>query len=164
MSKFHIIKDTREKEGHGWWFEEDQYCSGTTKAKVDIGDYTIEDMEHILCIERKESVSELAGNCSEKRFWTEMDRMATFPHRFLILEFSWLDIERYPDGVIFSKDPIKDNKIRSKIRIKGNYIMSLLSTLRIDKGVHVIAAGDSERAQRMAFRIMRSVWDYHNGK
>ena len=93
-----------------------------------------------------------------------MDRMALFPHKFLILEFSWLDIERYPDGVIFSKDPIKDKKIRSKIRIKGNYIMSLLSTLRIDKGVHVIAAGDSERAQRMAFRIMRSVWDYYNDK
>ena len=42
--------------------------------------------------------------------------------------------------------------------------MSLLSTLRIDKGVHVIATGDSERAQRMAFRIMRSVWDYYNDK
>ena len=169
MSRFHIIKDTREKEGHGWWFEEDQYCSGTTKAKVHIGDYTIEDMEHLLCIERKESVSELAGNCSEKRFWTQMDRMATFPHKFLILEFSWLDIERYPDGVIFSHDEeldedglTKDDRIRSKIRIKGKYMMSLLSTMMVDKKIHVIAAGDSERAQRMAFRIMRSVWDYYN--
>jgi len=42
MSRFHIIKDTREKDGHGWWFEENQYCSGTTKTKVNIGDYTIE--------------------------------------------------------------------------------------------------------------------------
>ena len=155
MSRFHIIKDTREKDGHGWWFEENQYCSGTTKTKVNIGDYTIEDMEHLLCIERKESVSELAGNCSEKRFWTEMDRMALFPHKFLILEFSWLDIERYPDGVIFSKDSIKDKKIRSKIRIKGKYIMYLLSTLRIDKGVQVIAAEDSDRAKRMRVRRMR---------
>lgn len=164
MNRFHIIKDTREKDGHGWWFEEDQYCSGTTKAKVNIGDYTIEDMEHLICIERKESITELAGNCSERRFWAEMDKMATFKHKFLILEFNWLDIERYPDNVKFSNDPVKDKQVRSKIRIKGNYIMSVLSTLMVDKGVCVIAAGDSERAQRMAFRIMRSVWDYYHDK
>ena len=98
MTRFHVIKDTREKDGHGWWYDENAYCSGTTKAKVDIGDYAIEGMEHLLCIERKESVSELAGNCSEKRFFKELERMGTFPHSFLILEFSWADIERYPEG------------------------------------------------------------------
>jgi hypothetical protein len=47
-NKFHIIKDTREKKGHGWWYDENAYCSGTTVAKVDIGDYAIEGMEHVL--------------------------------------------------------------------------------------------------------------------
>ena len=42
--------------------------------------------------------------------------------------------------------------------------MGLLSTMMVDKGITVIAAGDSERAQRMVFRIMRSVWDYYNDK
>ena len=86
-NKFHIIKDTREKKGHGWWYDENAYCSGTTVAKVDIGDYAIEGMEHVLCIERKESVSEFAGNCSEKRFHAELKKMATFPFAFLIFEF-----------------------------------------------------------------------------
>ena len=97
-NRFHIIKVTREKKGHGWWYDENAYCSGTSVAKVEIGDYTIEGMEHLLCIERKESVSEFAGNCSEKRFFTELKRMGTFPHAFLIFEFSWADIERYPAG------------------------------------------------------------------
>ena len=68
MTRFTVIRDTREKEGHGWWFDENAYCIGTEKTKLDIGDYSIKDKEHILCIERKESVSELAGNCGEKRF------------------------------------------------------------------------------------------------
>jgi ERCC4-type nuclease len=83
-NRFHIIKDTREKKGHGWWYDENAYCSGTTVAKVDIGDYTIEGMEHLLCIERKESVSEFAGNCSEKRFFTELKRMGTFSHMLFL--------------------------------------------------------------------------------
>ena len=78
MSRFKIIKDTREKKGHGWWFEEDAYCIGTEVSKVDVGDYAIEGMEHLLCIERKESVSEFAGNCGEKRFHRELEKMATF--------------------------------------------------------------------------------------
>ena len=54
MTRFTVIRDTREKEGHGWWFDENAYCIGTEKTKLDIGDYSIKDKEHILCIERKE--------------------------------------------------------------------------------------------------------------
>lgn len=155
MSRFHIIKDTREKEGHGWWFDENAYCSGTTKAKVDIGDYTIEGMEHLLCIERKESVSEFAGNCGEKRFHKELERMSSFPHPFLILEFNWRDIERYPEGssVPRSKWP--------SIRIKGKYMMRVISTARLEHGVHVIACGDAKRAEETAFYIMRKVYEQY---
>ena len=78
-NRFQIIKDTREKKGHGWWYDENAYCSGTTVSKVDIGDYAIEGMEHLLCIERKESVAEFAGNCSEKRFHAELKKMSSFP-------------------------------------------------------------------------------------
>ena len=60
MDRFTVIRDTREKKDHGWWFEEDAYCAGTEVVKVNIGDYTIKDKENLLCIERKESVAELA--------------------------------------------------------------------------------------------------------
>ena len=52
MSRFTVIRDTREKDGHGWWFDEDAYCAGTETSKVDIGEYTIKDKELLLCIER----------------------------------------------------------------------------------------------------------------
>ena len=58
QNRFQIIKDTREKKGHGWWYDENAYCSGTTVAKVDIGDYAIEGMEHIL-----QETSDLEENC-----------------------------------------------------------------------------------------------------
>ena len=75
MSKFTVIRDTREKEGHGWWYEEDAYCIGTEATKLDVGDYSIKDKEHILCIERKESISELAGNCGSS-FCAPLEREA----------------------------------------------------------------------------------------
>ena len=53
MSRFKVIKDTREKKGHGWWFEEDAYCIGTEVSKVDVGDYAIEGMEHLNQIKKK---------------------------------------------------------------------------------------------------------------
>jgi ERCC4-type nuclease len=155
-NRFHIIKDTREKDGHGWWYDENAYCSGTTKAKVDVGDYTIQDMEHMVCVERKESVSELAGNCSEKRFHKELEKMSTFPHAFLILEFGWSDIERYPIGSTVPKSKW------SNIKIKGKYIMRVISTARLEYGVHVIACGDKKRAEETAFYIMRKVHELYN--
>jgi hypothetical protein len=155
MSRFHIIKDTREKEGHGWWYDENAYCSGTTKKKVEIGDYAIEGMEHLLCIERKESVSELAGNCGEKRFLKEIQRMSSFPHSFLILEFNWGDIERYPVG-----STVPQAKWKS-IRIKGKYMMRIISSARLEHGVHVIACGDSKRAEETAFYIMRKTHEFY---
>ena len=125
MSRFHIIKDTREKEGHGWWYEEDAYCSGTTKKKVEIGDYAVEGMEHLLCIERKESVSEFAGNCGEKRFLKELERMASFPHAFLILEFNWGDIERYPVGSTVPKSKWKSIRIKGKVHDEDHLVCEI---------------------------------------
>lgn len=153
MSRFHIIRDTREKQGHGWFWEENAYCSGTTIAKLDVGDYTIEGFEKKLCIERKESVSEFAGNCGEKRFSRVLDRMAEYEHSFLLFEFSWFDIERYPEG---SGIPIYK---QPRIRIKGKYMMRVITTTMVEKGIHVIACGDKARAEQMAFNIMRKVYE-----
>lgn len=156
MSKFTVIRDTREKKGHGWWFDDNAYCEGTIVQKVEIGDYTIQDMEHLLCIERKESTAELAKNCGEKRFHRELERMASFRHPFLLLEFGWHEIETYPRG-----SGIPTSKWKS-LRIKGKYIMRVISTARLQYGIHVIACGDKKRAEDTAFNIMRKVHELHN--
>jgi len=153
MSRFTVIRDTREKKDHGWWYEEDAYCIGTEVLKLDVGDYSIKDKEHVLCIERKESVSEFAGNCGEKRFLKELKRMASFPHAFLLFEFDWHNIEQYPTGSSVPKSKW------SQIRIKSKYMMRVIASAQIEYGIHVLACGDKKRAESIAFRIMRHVND-----
>lgn len=155
MSRFTVIRDTREKKGYGWWFDEDAYCIGTEVEKLNIGDYSIRDKEHLLCIERKESVSEFAGNCGEKRFLRELKNMASFPHAFLLFEFKWSDIDRYPEGTAIPQDVWPDLKIKSK------YMMRVITSAQIEHGIHVIACGDKMKAEELAFRIMRSVHDHY---
>jgi len=155
MTRFTVIRDTREKKDHGWWFDENAYCAGTLVTKVEIGDYTIQDMEHLLCIERKESVAEFAKNCGEKRFHKELERMSSFQHPFLLLEFGWHEIENYPKG---SSIPIAR---WPSLRIKGKYMFRVLSTAQLQYGVHVIACGDKKRAEEMAFMIMRKTHELH---
>jgi len=153
VSRFTIIRDTREKKGHGWWFDEDAYCIGTEAIKLDIGDYSIKDKEHVLCIERKESVTELAGNCGEKRFLEQLKKMSSFPYAFLLLEFTWDSIYNYPIGTNIPLDKI------NKVKIKGEYIMRVLTSAQIEHSIHVIACGNQMRAEQIAFRIMRHVND-----
>jgi ERCC4-type nuclease len=153
MSRFTVIRDTREKKGHGWWYEEDAYCIGTEVGKVNIGDYTIKDKEHILCIERKESVSEFANNCSEKRFLKQLRAMASFPYAFLLFEFGWDQIDRYPEG-----SGIPESRW-SGIRIKSKYMMRVIASAMIEHDIHVIACGNKMKAEEIAFRIMRHVYD-----
>ena len=155
MTRFTVVRDTREKKGHGWWFDENAYCAGTLVTKVEIGDYTIQDMEHLLCIERKESVAEFAKNCGEKRFHKELERMSSFQHPFLLLEFGWHEIENYPKG-----SSIPTSKWPS-LRIKGKYMLRVISTAQLQYGVHIIACGDKKRAEEMAFRIMRKTYELH---
>lgn len=154
-SKFTAIRDTREKEGHGWWFDENAYCEGTINTKLDVGDYSIQGLEHLLCIERKKSVSEFAVNCGQKRFHKELDRMTTFQHSFLLFEFSWSDIERYPQGSDIPKPKWKF------LKIKHNYMMSIITKAQLEQGIHVIACGDKRRAEEVAFRIMRKAYELY---
>ena len=87
-NKFVVIRDTREHKNKGWYFKESEFCQGMVEKKLDTGDYSIEGLEDVLCIERKASVSEIAANLVDKRFDRELDRMESFKYRFLILEFS----------------------------------------------------------------------------
>ena len=83
---FNIIIDTREQKP--WTFAG---CD-TINRKLDTGDYSIEGLEHLLCIERKNSVSEIANNISESRFKAEILRMNDYLHKFILLEFSLTDV------------------------------------------------------------------------
>ena len=93
---FTIIRDTREKEGYTFEPVETRYhtCKGMVTQKLDTGDYTLEGLEDKLCIERKSSVAEFAGNVGQDRhrFMREIERMKEFPHRYIVLELSLIHI------------------------------------------------------------------------
>ena len=82
MSKYRVIKDTREKDG--WTFTEYDKCEGMDMDALHTGDYTLKGFEDVVCIERKASVSEIAMNLGRKKsaFLREMDRMKDYEFSF----------------------------------------------------------------------------------
>lgn len=146
MSEFTIIVDTREQKP--WTFENHSIAN----TKLDTGDYSIQGLEHILCIERKRNVAEIANNITENRFKDVIDRIKTYKFPFILLEFNINDVLRYPIGSTIPK------KLWSKIRISPQYIMKHLIDMQVENNIHVIFCGDSSNAEKIALSIMRRVY------
>lgn len=140
-----IIRDSREKKGY--WVFGGKRCK--TKA-LKTGDYTIEGYEDVLCIERKKTVMEIAGNFTHKSgaFWREIERMEEYKHAYLILEFTEEELLGYP---FKSKLP---KYLKAKIRIRGGYLAARIEMIE-EKGIKVIFAGNRERA----IQIVEMIFD-----
>ena len=117
---FTVIKDTREQDGY--FFKQYKSCSGMIEQKLDTGDYSILGLEDKICIERKGCVEELAVNLGQKKhaFLDEIERMSSFPHKFLILEFSLEDLVRFPEE---TRIPIKN---KASVKITGKYMLKCI--------------------------------------
>jgi ERCC4-type nuclease len=146
MSEFTIIVDTREQKP--WSFENHTIAN----TKLDTGDYSIQGLEDILCIERKRNVAEIANNITESRFKDVIGRIKTYKFSFILLEFNIDDVLRYPIGSTIPK------KIWSKIRISPQYIMKNLIDLQVENNIHVIFCGSSSTAEQIALSIMNRVY------
>ena len=150
-NKFKVIIDTREQQP--WEFER---CA-TASRKLDTGDYSVEGLEDILCIERKKSVSEIANNVTEKRFKDVIDRMTKYKHAFLILEFDLEDIYRYPIGSNVPKH------MWDKIKISPGFIIKNLLELKILDNIKVLFCGDPSNATKIALALMKKVYEIAEG-
>ena len=122
-----ILKDTREQKG--WTFDEVE--GNVAVGKLDTGDYTVEGFEGVLCVERKGTFAELAGNLVEDRFWRELERMSKFKHPYVICEFELKDIVNYP----YNMGPLKD-----KIKIKGSFLLKKIVEAEL-MGIRFVFAG-----------------------
>ncbi len=145
---FKVIIDTREKTP--WGFNSSQVHDVEIK-KLDTGDYAIEGLEQVLCIERKKSLGEFVNNMTDPRFARELERMKVFPEKFLIMEFDYDDVKSFPIG---SNVP---QKMWSQVRIKPPFIMKYISEVQVTYGVHVILAGNTANAEHIATNIMKRV-------
>lgn len=148
---FTIIVDTREQ--NSWEFGNHT----TSRTKLDTADYSIEGLEHLLAIERKQSVSEVATNITEKRFPAFLERMSEIPHKFILFEFDLEDVYNFPVGSEIPKSKW------DKLKVKNNYILKQISLFHVKYGIHTIFCGDADNAEKMAVRIMRTVYEkYQN--
>jgi len=148
MSKhddFTIIIDTREQQP--WAFE--HYT--TASRKLDTGDYSIEGLEDVVCIERKKSVSEVANNLTESRFIDVVDRMSKFKYAFLLLEFDLAQVLSYPIGSNLPR------RLWDKIKISPAFIVKHILELQLNHNIKVLFCGSSSDAEQMAEYILKKV-------
>lgn len=146
MSLPNIIIDTREQQP--WEFP----SHTVSVAKLDTGDYSIEGLENVLCIERKKTVGEFANNIVEKRYddWTK--RMAEFKYKFLILEFPLSSVYSFPIGSGIPK------YLWNKTRISPKFIIKKLTELQIYHDIHILFCDSAQHASRLAEAIMYKVY------
>lgn len=149
MSDFTIIVDTREQ--HPWEFSH----KVVAHRKLDTGDYSVEGLEDILCIERKKGVAEIANNITEKRFKDVIERMSKYKHAYILIECDYDQLMNYPIGSDIPK------RLWNKIKIPPLYILKYLTELSVYHNIHVIFCGCASWAETTAYSIMKRVYDNH---
>ena len=168
MKNYTVIKATREKDG--WIFSPYDMCDGMEVNTLHTGDYTLRGFEDVVCVERKASVSEIATNLGKKKkaFYNEMERMRDFNFRYLLLEFSALDVIDYPLSLLNEEDrelyelyksgevddageaielpDFKRFKIVEQTKISGKYLIKSLMELSIKYDINVMFCGNKNGA------------------
>ena len=124
--------------------------------KLDTGDYSIEGLENVVCVERKKSVSEIAQNLTQPRFAKELERMDSYKYKFIICEFDWADVINFPYGSGLPKSIVR------KIRVKGKFLINGLMGLGMKYGVHIHYAGNTKLANNYCISMFKYIWALEN--
>lgn len=150
MSKFLVIKDSREQQGYD--FPADNYCKGTKVEKLNVGDYAIEGLSHLIFLDRKKSTSEIALNIIEERFEKLLIKGSKYKYKFLLFEFDFEDVLTYP---INSGIPLWQQK---KVGIKPAFIISALARFQIEYGISILYAGNAMRAEKLCYSLLKQIY------
>jgi len=140
VTQYKVIRDTREKEDHGWLWGKSKYCQGMVKQKLDQGDYAIEGYEDFMIIERKGSVSEWATNLGKEwgRFERELERSRHIKHMWIVLEFTMKDVMNFPVGSGIPR------RSWSGLPFKGPFLLKrTLEIMQTYPNVKILFAGGS---------------------
>lgn len=159
--RFVVIKDTREQKGYTFNENAKANCGGMVVETLKTGDYTLQGMENLVCIERKASVEELALNLGQKKkpFMAEMDRMMNFPHRYLICEFDLEDVMEFPNH---PGSRIPEEK-RKSTNVTSQYLAKCLGEIQVYNDIHVVFCGNKYKAFLMVMNILKRVNELHCG-
>lgn len=133
-----VIADTREQTP--WTFE----CAPSFKVvrrKLDTGDYSIDGLEHRVCIERK-SIDDWIGTVlrDRQRFYRELDRMRAFDFRCVIIEAGVREIMA--------------GSYRSNASPAS--VMGFVAEVAVAQSVPVYLAGSRPEAQELAAVLLKA--------
>jgi len=151
LPRYTVVRDTREKKGYGWWFEEHTRanrrppnCDGTVEETLSAGDYSLVGYEDILAIERKEHFSELWTNYDERdRFEIELEKLSKLKYAYVLIE-----ADLTPD--ILSLSPPQ-----YRTKAPGKALIRWLMQLSVKYDVHIMPVGQCGR--KMAQLIFEEV-------
>lgn len=141
-----VYQDTREQQP----FLFTMYDCTVIRKKLNTGDYSIENMENELCIDRKKNISELYGNLfrSWSRFSRELSRMISFKRAYILCEFPFDDVVYFPRNMISGKYYYDAEDIKTKIKL-----------IEEDYGVRVVFNESRDEAEEMCFNILKDYYD-----
>jgi ERCC4-type nuclease len=150
MGQFIAISDTREQLPLEF---DSPYIERVVTRKLDTGDYSIEGLEDILCIERKGSLAEFYRNVTQKRFEDELVRMQAYKYRYLVLEFSLSEVMAIPYSLGLSA------KQREMCKLSPKYVMGRIAEIQVDYNVNVVFAETRDIVTDVVTNIMRRVYE-----
>lgn len=89
-----VLVDTREQKPFPLFMNHPNWIGGEQRVALKTGDYTIEGMEGLLCLERKSLADLVACTVTyRRRFITACDRLARFPWKAILVEATLEDIK-----------------------------------------------------------------------
>lgn len=89
-----VLVDTREKAPLPLYANHPNWIAGERRESLKTGDYTVEGMEDILCLERKSLADLVACTVtSRRRFIASSARLARFTWKAILVEASFEDIK-----------------------------------------------------------------------
>lgn len=142
-----ILRDSREKPGHGYKFIKCSTCQGMEVTKLDFGDYAIKDQPDLVVVERKQSVAELCNNLGRyrERFEDELKRMvaANVERKYMVIEDYWTSIFR-----------------QKYTKMHPNAIFESIIGLSVEYGLQTIMSGNAEMGHRITRSLLLKAWKY----
>lgn len=144
-----VLVDTREQAPLSF-AQFDNWLAGTKTVTLETGDYSVEGMEALVCLERK-SLNDLVSTLmhQRERFFRELERMRAYPYRAILVEASYEDIK---SPYTFTQD----------VMAHPNGVSGSLDALEVKFGIPVIYTSRNKAlAEEKAASWLSKTFTYH---
>lgn len=89
-----VLVDTREQQPFPLYMNHPNWVGGEQRVALKTGDYSIEGMENLICLERKSLADLVACTVTyRRRFLASCERLARFPWKAILVEATLEDIK-----------------------------------------------------------------------